>query len=291
MGWRSSLEIYDMVRGESRAVMRTPRLIEAPNWHPDGWFLVNAGGRLWRIEPGADDLCWIDTEGLHRCNNDHGFLPDGRIIFSCHNGHGAGIHVLTADGPRELPLPRPSWWHGAHGDRITYACARGGDRVVRVAVMDLRRGTEQVLTPAAAHHDGPDFSACGRFIWFNSDETGHAQIWRMTSDGREAAPVFRDENVNWFPHPSPCGRHVLYLAYAAGTTGHPRDRDVSLWLMNTDGGDRRKLVDLFGGQGSVNVPCWSPDGRAVAFVQEFDVLDPVAAVALAVRPLRHLKPV
>ena len=42
------------------------------------------------------------------------------------------------------------------------------------------------LTPGLAHHDGPDFSACGEFIWFNSDATGQAQIWRMRADGSEA---------------------------------------------------------------------------------------------------------
>ncbi|MCF3972313.1 TolB family protein [Paracoccus salsus] len=263
-GWRSSLEVFDIATGGIRVVLRSPRLIEAPNWHPEGWFLVNAEGRLWRADPSG--LTPIDTGGLARCNNDHGVLPDGRIAFSCHDESGAGIYLLEADGPRELALARPSWWHGAHGRRIAYACARR-DRVVRIAVLDLDRGTEQVLTPQPGHHDGPDFSACGRFVWFNSDATGHAQLWRVGVDGGDAAPVFRDANVNWFPHPSPDGNHVVYLAYPPGTEGHPRDRDVSLWLMAPDGSRRRRIVDLFGGQGSLNVPCWSPDGQAFAFMR------------------------
>lgn len=265
MGWRSSLEIHEPDSGATRVVLRTDRLIEAPNWHPEGWFLVNGDGRLWRADESG--LQPIDTGGLDRCNNDHGVLPDGRIVFSCHDDQGAGIYILDRDGPRALSLPRPSWWHGAQGSRITYACARGGDRVVRVAVMDLESGAETVLTPGLAHHDGPDFSACGRFIWFNSDATGHAQIWRMGVGGSDAAPVFRDANVNWFPHPAPDGRQVLYLAYEPGTEGHPRDREVSLWIMDSTGGDRRKLFDLFGGQGTINVPCWAPDGGRFAFMR------------------------
>lgn len=267
--WRSSLEVHDLATGRVRVVLRTPELIEAPNWHPDGWFLVNGAGRLWRAD--ADGLRPIDTAGLDRCNNDHGFLPDGRIVFSCHNAQGSGIYTLEASGPREVPGARPSWWHGAHfgpaGRLICHACVRGGDRVVRVAVLDLDNGAERVLTPGIAHHDGPDFSACGRFVWFNSDATGHAQIWRVGLDAQAAAPVFRDDNVNWFPHPSPCGRHVAYLAYPPGTEGHPRDLDVSLWLMAPDGSARRKIVDLFGGQGSLNVPSWAPDGHALAFMR------------------------
>lgn len=264
MDWRSSLEIFDLASGQVRIVLRTPMLIEAPNWHPEGWFLVNGEGRLWRASEGT--LEPIVTGHDERCNNDHGFLPDGRIIYSAHDAQGSGIHVWDGARVTTLPPERPSWWHAAQGERIAYACARG-DRTVRIATARPDGSDETVLTPAAAHHDGPDFSPCGTWIWFNSDETGHAQIWRMRPDGSEAAPVFRDGNVNWFPHPSPCGRHVLYLAYPPGTEGHPRDLNVSLWLMAPDGSGRRKLLDLFGGQGTINVPCWSSDGEAFAFMR------------------------
>lgn len=264
MTWRSSLEIFDLTTGRCRVVLRSPMLIEAPNWHPQGGFLVNGEGRLWHAAESG--LSQIETGFAERCNNDHGVLPDGRIIFSAHDGQGAGIHVWDGQAVTTLPLARPSWWHAAHRDRIAYACARG-DRRVRIAIARADGQGEQVLTRGNAHHDGPDFSACGRWLWFNSDATGHAQIWRMRIDGSEAAPVFRDENVNWFPHPSPCGRHVLYLAYPPGTEGHPRDLEVSLWLMAADGTGRRKLLDLFGGQGTLNVPCWSPDGAAFAFMR------------------------
>ncbi|GGO32322.1 hypothetical protein GCM10010991_19630 [Gemmobacter aquaticus] len=264
MTWRSSLEVHDLATGACQVILRTPMLIEAPNWHPEGWFLVNGEGRLWRAD--ADGLTPIPTpEGL-RCNNDHGFLPDGRIVFSAHNGQGAGIYVLEPAGAQQIVPLRPSWWHAAHGSRIAYAAARG-DRVVRIAEMDTETGEERILTPGAAHHDGPDYSACGSFIWFNSDATGHAQIWRMRTDGSDAAPVFRDDRVNWFPHPSPCGGHVLYLSYPPDTLEHPRDLEVQLCLMSPTGADRRVAARIFGGQGSINVPCWAPDGHAFAFTR------------------------
>ncbi|MDO5705583.1 MAG: hypothetical protein Q4G49_11010 [Paracoccus sp. (in: a-proteobacteria)] len=137
--------------------------------------------------------------------------------------------------------------------------------MVRVAVLDPD-GTERILIPGTAHHGGPDFSACGRFVWFNSDDTGHAQIWRVGTDGQNAAPVFRDDNVNWFPHPSPCGRHVVYLAYPPGSTSHPRGMDVALCLMDADGRNRRPVVRLRCGQGAINTPCWAPDGGSFAFM-------------------------
>ncbi len=73
--------------------------------------------------------------------------------------------------------------------------------------------------------------------------------------------------VDWFPHPSPCGRHVVYLAYPGGTAGHPGGMDVSLRIMPQGGGASREVVRLHGGQGTINVPCWAPDGGAFAFMR------------------------
>lgn len=268
MIWRSSLEIFDLASGSSRVILRSPDLIEAPNWHPDGWLMVNGGGLLWRVPLQAPALEPIDTGACDRCNNDHGFLPDGRIVFTHHTGQGAAIYVM-AEGQKPEPLvaTRPSWWHSASRDgRIAYAAARDDRRVVGLCEMDMATGIERRLTDFTAHCDGPDYAPCGRVIWFNSEASGHAQIWRLGADG-VAEQVFADDHVNWFPHPSPCGNHVLYLAYPPGTAGHPRDLAVALWLMRPDGSARRRLVSLFGGQGSINVPCWAPDGRAFVFMR------------------------
>jgi hypothetical protein len=73
--------------------------------------------------------------------------------------------------------------------------------------------------------------------------------------------------VDWFPHPSPCGRHVLYLCYPPGTVGHPGGLEVGLRLMPQEGGASREVLRLWGGQGTINVPCWAPDGQAFAFMR------------------------
>jgi len=39
-----------------------------------------------------------------------------------------------------------------------------------------------------------------------------------------------------------------------------------LRLMPLAGGPIQELAHLFGGQGTINVPSWSPDSRSVAFV-------------------------
>jgi Tol biopolymer transport system component len=89
----------------------------------------------------------------------------------------------------------------------------------------------------------------------------------MAADGSGQRPLFRDAFVNWFPHPSPDGTRLLYLAFPPGTTGHPADLEVALVLCDPEGGDRRRVREFTGGQGSINVPCWAPDSSAFAYVR------------------------
>ena len=70
---RSALCIHDLASGQERLVLETPRLIEAPNWLPDGSALiVNGDGRLFRVPLGRPSLAGIDTGFATRLNNDHG---------------------------------------------------------------------------------------------------------------------------------------------------------------------------------------------------------------------------
>ena len=271
----SRLETYDLATGTRRVVLETERLIEAPNWGPDcladgAFLLVTAEGRLWRVPLDRPELVPFETDFADRCNNDHGFSPDGKwLALSCHRGRGSEVFVVDAGGgvPRLLLPDAPSWFHGwfPDGARIVYAAARGG-RTVDIYSAAADGSDERRLTFGEGHSDGPDVSADGAWVYYNSDRGGHAQIWRVRPDGTGHEQVFEDGRVNWFPHPSPDGRSVLYLSYPPGTEGHPRDLPVSLWLMDPDGGDWREVVTLTGGQGTMNVPNWRKDGGAFAFV-------------------------
>jgi len=268
---RSCLEIYDLATGQSRTILETERLIEAPNWHPDGWLLVNGEGGLFRVPLDRPELQPLDTGHARKCNNDHGFSPDYRSIYlSSHTQRGSEIFRMPLSGgtPDPITSEAPSWWHGVSpdGGSIAYAAARG-NRIVDIYACPSAGGPETRLTFGEGHSDGPDFSADGRWVWYNCDRTGRAQIWRVRPDGTGHEQVFEDERVNWFPHPSPDGARVLYLAYPPGTEGHPRDKDVALVLMGPDGTDRHDILRFNGGQGTMNVPNWAPDGSAFAFVR------------------------
>jgi hypothetical protein len=59
---------------------------------------------------------------------------------------------------------------------------------------------------------------------------------------------------------------IAYLAYPAGTQGHPADKDVILRTMSPDGQGMRDLAHFFGGQGTINVNSWAPDSKRLAYV-------------------------
>lgn len=272
---RSSLEIYDLASGETRIVHQSADLIEAPNWHPfEDWLLFNGDGRLFRIGLDGSDLREIDTDFADQNNNDHGFSPDGQTIALSHRTEsGPAVFLVSVDGgaPERLTPKTRSYFHGwsPDGTLLTYCGLRDGR--FDIYTMTVGGGDETRLTgldgAEDGHNDGPDFSADGSRIWFNSDRTGHAQLWSVPASGGPARQETEDDRVNWFPHPSPDGDWVLYLSYPPGTTQHPADLDVELRLMRPDGTGARTLLAFNGGQGTINVPCWAPDGSAFAFMR------------------------
>ena len=92
------------------------------------------------------------------------------------------------------------------------------------------------------------------------------QIWRMRPDGTNAGQVTSDEFNNWFPHLSPDGSWMEFITYDKDVKGHPPDKDVMLRMMSLRDHKIVVLAKLLGGQGTINVPSWSPDSLKLAFV-------------------------
>jgi len=269
---RSELAIYDLASGAVETVLETNQLIEAPNFTLDGKSLIiNGDGHLYRVDLQTRAQVQIDTGAAVACNNDHGVSPDGtRLVIS--NGDVLGqsdIYTLPIAGGalHRVTELSPSYWHGwsPDGARLAYVANRSG--TYQVFTIPVAGGDEFQVTHDFEHCDGPDYSPDGKWIWFNGQRAGSVQLWRCAPDGSNLQQMTSDERVNWFPHPSPDGRHVLYLAYENGIKGHPRDKHVELRLMASEGGAPRTLLQLFGGQGTMNVPCWAPTSDRFAFVR------------------------
>ena len=178
------------------------------------------------------------------------------------------IYTLPIRGgtPKAVVETAPSYWHGwsPDGKTLAYCANRNGE--YDVYTVSVNGGAETQLTTAMGLDDGPDYSPDGKFIYFNSDRTGRMHIWRMKADGSAQEQVTKDEWNNWFAHPSPDGKWLVFLSYEPDVSGHPENKDVMLRLMSLADGKIDVLAKLFGGQGTINVPSWSPDSRKLAFV-------------------------
>lgn len=259
--------------GNVTVVFRHEGHIEAPNWHPDRYLIVNGGGLIYRLDLDNAELTQIDTGFATTCNNDHGVSPDGKtlVISDATRTDRSCIYTLPVTGgvPQRVTAETPSWWHSwsPDGARFAYAAARPAGTRIGLYTCAVDGTDERCVTDAFDHVDGPDYTSDGQWIWFNGERDGHVDLWRIRPDGTGLEQMTDDPAVNWFPHPSPDGQQVVYLAYPEGTTGHPANLDVSLRIIPSEGGSSRHLTDLFGGQGTINVPSWAPDSQHFAFVR------------------------
>jgi Tol biopolymer transport system component len=278
----STLETVAIDSADRRVAYLAQAHFEAPNWTRDGTaFLFNQDGHIERLPMSGGTPEMIDTGFAARCNNDHGISPDGAQLAISDNSqeeHNSLVYIAPIGGgtPRRITQKSPSYWHGwsPDGKTLAFVGQRNGD--FDIYTLPAAGGAaietqETRLTTANGLDDGPEYSPDGKYIYFNSERTGHMQIWRMKPDGSEQEQVFSDDLNNWFPHISPDGHWMVFLTYEADVTGHPGNKDVMLRLMSLseqNATDKKitVLAKLFGGQGTMNVPSWSPDSKRVAFV-------------------------
>jgi Tol biopolymer transport system component len=269
----STLEILDIASLNRRVVHRPKEHIEAPNWTPDGKTLIyNSLGLLYKIpvEGGTPEL--IPTGFANKINNDHGISPDGtQMVISdqTETGNSMIYSIPIAGGvPKKITPLAPSYWHGwsPDGKTLAYCAERNGN--YDIYTIPFEGGEEVRLTDTEGLDDGPDYSLDGKYIYFNSTRTGTMQIWRMKPDGSEQTQITTDKYNDWFAHPSPDGKWLVYVTFNTDVPAgdHPPNKDVMLRLMNLETKEVTVLAKIFGGQGTINVPSWSPDSQQIAFV-------------------------
>ena len=276
-GINSILEVYSLENSKCTTVYEESAHFEAPNWSRDGqFFVINQDGLLYTISLDGKSKSLIDTGPLDQCNNDHGISADGKWLAISNNDdlqpndYGTSrIYTIPINGGRpKLITPQwPSYWHGwsPDGHTLVYTAWRGGD--FDIYSINVEGGEERRLTKENGLDDGPDYSADGKYIFYNSFQTGSMEIWRMNSDGSAKVQLTDDEYSNWFPHPSPGGQQLVFLSYIEDQGDqHPAMQAVALRLMDLNSKEIRTLCSFTGGQGTINVPSWSPDGSKIAFV-------------------------
>ncbi|MEV6411603.1 biopolymer transporter Tol [Kribbella sp. NPDC051718] len=267
---QAELYVVDVVTFESRLVFASSTLLfEAPNWVGDR-LIVNGDGGLFAVPAGGGELEPIELGGVPEINNDHVVSPDGSTVYvSAEDGHLYAVPLAGGVGRRV------SNDHGVHhylhgispdGERLAYVGLenRDGRRITNVYTVPVAGGVDVQLTDDEFADDGAEYGPDGEWIYFNSERAGQAQLFRI--NGEVVEQLTFDERVNWFPHPSPDGSLVAYVSFPPGTEGHPADvEDVRVRLLEASG-RTREVATVFGGQGTMNVPSWSPDGQYFAYV-------------------------
>jgi len=273
----SRIETLEVKTGVRKVIYTTADHLEAPNWSKDGKFLIfNQSGNLYKLTIGEKSPQKINTGNVNNCNNDHGLSFDGKMLAIssgtklADGRSGSMIYTVPVEGGTPSPITKniPSYWHGwsPDGKILVYCGERNGN--FDVWKISSKGGEEIRLTNAPGLDDGPEYSPDGKYVYFNSVRSGLMKIWRMMPDGSHQEQVSFGGYNDWFAHISPDGKSMVYVSYPEDVPAgsHPSNKRVMMRLQNTDNPNPKVLAYIYGGQGTMNVPSWSPDGSKVAFV-------------------------
>ncbi len=275
---KSTIHIFDLETGKVEDVITFDYLVEAPNWSIDGKYLIyNSAGKIYSLDIATKEVKLVDTGIADNNINDHVLSSDGKYIATSHftkEDNQIRIYICPFEDPSQTRLVTPEPWSFLHGwspDMSTLCyCAKRDDRFNIFTIKADGSEAEVRLTDMPAQEDGPEYSPCGKYIWFNSDRHGLMQAFKMDSDGQNVTQMTFDEDRNtWFPHVSPDGEKVVVLSYKKGdleTHQHEPHKNVELRIMPASGGMPKTVVNLFGGQGTINVNSWSPCSKKFAYV-------------------------
>jgi len=274
------LETMNVFDGMRKVIYGKEGRFEAPNWMPDGKkLLFNMNGLLYTIPVTGGDPEVLNTGSVNRNNNDHGISFNGELLAVSSSkpgvqGGGSAVFIVPLKGgePRMITEETPSYWHGwaPNNKEVVYVAQRGGKNIYNIYRNSIKGGKETALTNIGEgeHVDGCEYSPDGKYIYYNGSHTGNMHLWRMKADGSDREQLTFDENRNWFPHISPDGKWIAFISFPPDIeiNSHPSYKRVTLKLMPASGGEPKVIAYLYGGQGTINVPSWSPDSKQIAFV-------------------------
>lgn len=271
----SNLEILEVSSGFREIIYSSPKSLQAPNWTPNGKTLIyNSEGSIYLFNLANQTPKLLNTGHVKNNNNDHVLSFDGKnlgLSSGVQSLGGSIVYTVPVTGgiPKQITPKGPSYLHGwsPDGKDLVFTGQRNNEfDIYKVSVND---GNEIRLTTATGLDDGSEYTPDGKFIYFNSNRTGGMQIWRMKADGSGQEAVTNDEFHNWFPHISPDGKSIIFLSFIkeeVASDEHPFYKNVYLRLMPIEGGKPKVIAYLYGGQGTINTPSWSPDSKKVAFI-------------------------
>lgn len=271
----SLLEVMNVETGERTVLANSEGSWQAPNWTPDDKTLIyNASGKLYNFDLASKTSSELFTDFAIKNNNDHVLTFDGTQIGISHHSKEANgqslIYTLPISGgtPKKVTDKSPSYLHGWSPDNkyLIYTAERKG--TYNIFKISVDGGKEKQLTKTDGLDDGSEYSPDGKYIFFNSTRTGTMQIWRMDADGKNQIQLTFDEYNDWFPHVSPDNKWLVFISFPkeVQADNHPFYERCYIRLMPVEGGQTKVIGYVYGGQGTMNVPSWSPDSKKIAFI-------------------------
>jgi TolB protein len=212
--------------------------------------------------------------------NDVRVSRDGRTLAMNRTGKddNAGVWTLGTDGKGEKRRVTDlggviSWSPDGKQLIVNKWPSKPGDDEIRVESWRFNiDGTGANKLPIHETDEVDDWSPDGRWLVTVSDRhpphgRGY-QLYLMRPDGTDQRRLTEGKGLNVFARFSPDGRRIAYL--------HHESDKTSVWIVDVDGGGRRRVVDEVVDEGNAASPascCWSPDGRSLAYTIEDWQLD------------------
>jgi serine/threonine protein kinase len=188
------------------------------------------------------------------------WTPDGKIIYLSRAGGNPDIWIMDSDGHNQKQLTDDAFYKRSlsvtpDNRYIVFDSLRSG--TPQIWRVDIDGGNLKQLTTGIGAFQ-PHYSPDGKWVAYSSFGTSGYIIWRISIDGGE--PVQVTNKFALLPAVSPDGKLIAcyFLDQQARVT--------KIALLPFEGGDPVKLFDLPQTADRGHAVRWTPDGRALTYI-------------------------